>query len=554
MSSSMAQEVCHAAASTGMQSDFGTKIASLGSHGKYASNIDRELLLFWRADLGINVEIYKCPCTVKSCTRATAKADLGILLPHELAHWMYTYSVDKFKQLFCVDRLHAFWVRTIARNETWFQLHPLKETIIATPDKSVFLAIQLFGDDGMVRKRSVYQTLTWNSALTTGFAALHCRFPTYIMPTGLQISGITEVELQAAVIWSFHMWHTRRFGFYSHLGEDWPANSQRSRMAGELIAGGYIPVYVGTTADMLWRKQHYRFPQHWQTTEICHRCEARDDDTALNFMTCTSFPQRSHEAYMKSEAAANSPLCNMIGFHISMCRSEPMHSGPLGALPSAVGSALIELCDSNFFGGADLTPWEFKISAQLSCAFKMFHTWSKENHETHDIKKFSRTGFSMYTMSYAWPSFKGRAHNCVTLCRWLAAVCLEVAHESEYSRLRASVLGAWCDFFCLSNHPSDPDFHTEPELKEFDKVCTLLLHGTKRLAYINACSVTPRWKTVPKMHEIQHIHEDVLNSHRPAKIFPSWLDEGKAAATLNTNLPSSTSTSRPTSAPARSWY
>ena len=36
-----------------------------------------------------------------------------------------------------------------------------------------------------------------------------------------------------------------------------------------------------------------------------------------------------------------------------------MHCGPLGAMPDAIGSALLELCDSSIFGGSDLTDSSF---------------------------------------------------------------------------------------------------------------------------------------------------------------------------------------------------
>ncbi len=178
-----------------------------------------------------------------------------------------------------------------------------------------------------------------------------------------------------------------------------------------------------------------------------------------------------------------------------------------------------------FFAGQDLSPWEFRISAQLSCAYEGFCEWEKADRGSHDIKKFSRRGFSMYTMAFAWPMFKSRAHNCLVLCRCVSSKCTEVEHTSEYARLRAHVLWAWTEIYRISNHPADLDFHTADELKQLDRVCELILHGAQTLASINSSVGKHRWKTISKLHELQHINEDVQGCHGPAKTFSSWLDE-----------------------------
>ena len=89
--------------------------------------------------------------------------------------------------------------------------------------------------------------------------------------------------------------------------------------------------------------------------DICHRCCASTLPGMLNYLEAEAFPAKSHQEYMDSAAARESPLTALVGFHISMTGPEPMHVGPLGAMPDAAGSALLELCDSGCFGFVGVT-------------------------------------------------------------------------------------------------------------------------------------------------------------------------------------------------------
>ena len=72
-----------------------------------------------------------------------------------------------------------------------------------------------------------------------------------------------------------------------------------------------------------------------------------------------------------------------------------MHAGPLGALPDAIGSCVVEMCDEGVFGGETLSPWELRLQVQLNVAFAEFVAWGKDNGAHHTIKRFSKLAFSM---------------------------------------------------------------------------------------------------------------------------------------------------------------
>ena len=420
-----------------------------------------------------------------------------------------------------------FWERTIHENPVWFQEHPAREAIIESPDRSKFLALHLFGDDGTLRKSRVMKTVTWMSALHTPLTALHSRIPFYVLPKHIVLDA-TEFELQSAISWSFHIWLSGLFPSCNHKGEAWPSNSIRAKLAAEQhqIAGGHVGIYTGFVSDELWKKEHFRFDTMYSNVDMCSRCEARSCAGPLNFVTCCPLPERSNQAYLDSNASRRSPLSWIPGYHISTNRPEAMHIGPLGVLPDAVGSGLIELCDEAIWGMADFSPWRLRLGAQLAAAYAEFYSFCKNSCLQHTIKRFSCAGFSVQTLSGSWPAFKGKAHNCLVLCSWLACKAREVteAHPSEYSNVRAQVFWAWKTFFEICSS-ADPDWLNAGELASLDACTKVLILGSNKLAQINSALSKPRWKIRPKLHSMWHLNSDCQQSGRNPKCFWSFKDE-----------------------------
>lgn len=285
-------------------------------------------------------------------------------------------------------------------------------------------------------------------------------------------------------------------------------------------------LYTGTVCDALWRQQHYRYESTWSRVQICSQCFAENAEGPLNWAQCCAFPKKTHEAYVNSEAARRSPLSRMIGFWFTMTRGELMHIGPLGVMPDAVGSAVIELCDEGKFGVVDAPGgWEFRLGAQLSVAYSDFAVWCTRNHSEHTIKSFGVRKLSMLTLNFSWPSLKGKAHNCLVVTRWLSAKCSEYSSESEYALIRSTVITAWADFFHISAHTEDPNWMNDSELAKLQTATDIILHGTNALASMNAEIPKLRWKMRCKMHELYHVNEDAQTSHRPPRAFWSFKDE-----------------------------
>ena len=530
-----AVQFCAAGRSIGMKSHFTDKVTGMGAEQRHLSNCERDFLRFAKKDLEGNFELYHVKTVIRNPGTATKSAEVGVLLPHEVCHWLWHHNEEKFHILFVRARIIRFWALTIEANEEWWQRHPLRMVITNASDRARFLPLQLFGDDGCLKKSRVYRTLTWFPATHTSLETMESRIPTYCLPSHSAILDVTDVDVQEAVVWSFCSWLTGRMPQTNHLQESFEKGTTRYMMGQQrqCIAGGHTGVYVGTLADQLWMLQHYRFNQSWMKTDCCNQCFAQNASGFLDFSQSIDFPARDHGDYMASGGARISALTRIPGFHLSLCRGEGMHAGPLGSMPDAVASALVELADEGRFGCSDIGRWDDRLQAQLHTAFPIFADWAKSQHESHTIKKFSLAGLSMTAKHTSFPCYKGKAHNCLVLCRWLEFMTAASKHESEYCLLRWQAIWAWVEIFDVCMKSVDRDFLNPSELSRLDSATTILLHGCKHLASLNALSGKARWKTRPKLHIFYHINKDAQASGRNPRSWMTFRDEefmGKMAS------------------------
>ena len=145
----------------GMSGRFAEKVATMGASGNSKTNYERDFMRFARKDLGVNFHIYKVSTIGRCRRRDTRDMEVSMLLPYEVAHLLWEFNPEKFKELWDPERVAQFWKQTIAANEEWFQQHPLRQAILEAPDKRKFLPVTVFGDDGTVGKARAMHTLTW---------------------------------------------------------------------------------------------------------------------------------------------------------------------------------------------------------------------------------------------------------------------------------------------------------------------------------------------------------------------------------------------------------
>ena len=88
-------DFCVAAKQGGIQNDFAEKMSTVGSSGACQQNYERDVMRDAKRRLGIDFELYKCSTVARCSTRVTKDMNVGMLLPHEVMHWL-TQALDYF--------------------------------------------------------------------------------------------------------------------------------------------------------------------------------------------------------------------------------------------------------------------------------------------------------------------------------------------------------------------------------------------------------------------------------------------------------------------------
>ena len=141
-----------------------------------------------------------------------------------------------------------------------------------------------------------------------------------------------------------------------------------------------------------------------------------------------------------------------------------------------------------------------------------------------------------------WPEFKGKAHHCAVVVRWLNHIVGELALRDERQQIRATL---------LSSHIAVYDMLEAGSTWLDDRAAQLLLHHGEnmlmaygilsRQAHLNG---RPRWQLKPKHHHISeglHWSATTLRNPRSAWCYKHEDMVGRAARTAARTHPSTTS-------------
>ena len=117
-------------------SSFSKRLSALGCKGTHKSNLSRDFMVLAKTELQAKFSIYLCKTVVRCPKSVIQDTHVGMLLPHEFAHLWWKTSRPTFDRVFAVLEIQGFWERTIAVNEEWFSVHPLREQINLWTDLS----------------------------------------------------------------------------------------------------------------------------------------------------------------------------------------------------------------------------------------------------------------------------------------------------------------------------------------------------------------------------------------------------------------------------------
>jgi len=178
---------------------------------------ERDFHRLAKRTLDSRLQLYQHKTLVRDPERVVKDGYISVLLPHEFAHELWRQNEKRFRELFVVSKINSFWERTISIGEEWFVHHPLRDSIVGAADRSRFLPILLFGDDGTLRKTRCFSTLTWFPALHSREHCLHSRIPLFLMPKHILVPSVTESAAERVVVWAFDVWIS---GKHPHLNPD----------------------------------------------------------------------------------------------------------------------------------------------------------------------------------------------------------------------------------------------------------------------------------------------------------------------------------------------
>ena len=97
-----------AAKEDGMATEFGDRCSAMGAGGTQPQNLERDFLRYARRDLGVNFQVCPIRTVVRDGCRVARDLDVGLLLPFEVAHWLWCFNEPKFHDLFQTAQLQHF--------------------------------------------------------------------------------------------------------------------------------------------------------------------------------------------------------------------------------------------------------------------------------------------------------------------------------------------------------------------------------------------------------------------------------------------------------------
>ena len=83
---------CNAGRELGMSSAFTDKVAAMVSEAARPQHFERDFLRFARKDLNVDFQVYVVDTIVRSRGRVAITLPVGLLLPHEVCHWLWHFN------------------------------------------------------------------------------------------------------------------------------------------------------------------------------------------------------------------------------------------------------------------------------------------------------------------------------------------------------------------------------------------------------------------------------------------------------------------------------
>ena len=433
-----------------------------------------------------------------------------IVLPHELFSYLHGHAPGFFHRIFGTAHLADFWRR---QDPSRLSRYPVR----ARHDPARVVPLQLYGDNVAVCKTVSALVMLFRCSCAFRLPAIASLLP--ISSTVLKdLDRCSLNELFSVIRWSFGVLASGLFPDRDHRGEEWvrEEDAHRSEKANTALADGYVALFWEAVGDWEWLAQSFGldvWQKYYLCRHICHKCFAATDGPdsyrTLDYGASIWRPDRVRT--LEDLLAAVDPPPALVLFDgFNVCDSllwDWMHCSPLGVQHKAAGACLVEMCVGGRwgrFGG----PWRIRTGVALKRAYTAFVEWARANRIEHSQRQFTAASLSVAEGAAEVPHLKGKAHNLMTVTKWLASI-LQTDVATPRCRQRSRVMWALA---LLDTVFSAADMWLNDNEVSQVEAATAALFPSWRMLYEE--SRGEKWPILPKHHAMMHILRDCISSRR----------------------------------------
>ena len=506
------QRYAAAAVADGGETPGNKALARLGTGGKHKGNSRRDLHRHARREYALlqRISAYTVSCNFRTkdgigqCVRP-----VSLLLPHEF--FATLFDLGLFFDTFGSDEDRVAYWNSLAE-PWWTPSHPAYTKVMACPAKAV--PLRTHGDDVACKKGLVRLSM-----LVFTFAGVLAKLSTIhdvILVFGLlmqRLADDTVDQLVHAACWSIDVLATGCWPSADHLHA--PLTGPRALKHGPL-AGGYFGICTQHLGDWKYIKEVCHLGRHYGSAMCCTYCDCRKVYGLGNFADFSVagvawFEEHAITSndYMATLPAAGPPfLPRTYGFDLRMLLVDFMHSDMLGVGGWLLANALLDMAKAGRFGDY-VGNQKSRLEQALSTAYGLFVKFAKDNGITHSQKLFTLSLLGVAS-SMAWPEFKGKAHNCSVVLRWMAAFVREHPSPDRHGKVVDACLIAHWQYHRVMRDAGRQ--FTKRQARRFYVAGLLMLRCYSLLSRAAHLRRQARWQMKPKHHHLWHAFRHALDS------------------------------------------
>ena len=309
----------------------------------------------------------------------------------------------------------------------------------------LFIPLRYHGDDASIKSMTGRKLFILSIHGEFGpLDAAFSRLLSIVLYDDRLVKGRTIPELMRVWRWSWDALFTGTHPVRDHAGNPWPVDSERFRLGGTPLAGGWRFIFSGSLGDWSFHSKLYYPEMHGSSHNfLCHRCNAARHLWRLRFWavgreaawTFTRISTRMFKAAL--DRASCSEVYWIPGWCLSLVRVDFMHCCFLGLFLITVANCVWELIEMDHFG-----PFP-SIDAKLAAAYMSLTAYVRRHGLNISLRSFTPAVFgSPSDANGRGPELHSKAHDCRIMVGWMACECARASDvASAHGRQRHAL--AW---------------------------------------------------------------------------------------------------------------